>query len=372
MKRKMVQKLLAVVLCAGLAVPTAMQPLTVTAFAEDTVSETESVAEADVAAEKETTDAESVQEVASDQENAEIDDAAVAEQSEAVSTEAETVSGDSNSALVGDEDASSDTTSDSEQGLIRGSLSSMNHDTEGKEYTACLTEAYIPNVQQVYFAIWSDRDGQDDIRWLKPDYEFDLENNLKSYQSVFRTYDFSPKEAGIYDGLWYVHAYAKLTDGSMEFINAATFNVNEANEFNIYRLYNPNSSEHFFTGSSKERDQLVAAGWKYEGIAWYAPEYGDNVYRLYNPNSGEHHYTMDRGERTRLVQLGWKYEGIAWLSDRYVGTPLYRLYNPNNGGSAGAHHYTASVDERNYLVSLGWRYEAIGWYGVHHEKKTGA
>ena len=279
----MFQKVLAAVLCAGLVVPTAAQPLTVTAFADDTAVES--------AAESNTTE-------------------------ENVSGEAVT-----DEATVGQTGEAAEST-----------------ETKADE-------------------VWDDQNNP----------------NLKIYLTEYISLlDFLKKVDGLYDGAWNVHVYAKLRDGTMEFINSMQFTKEKSNMYNMYRLYNPNSSEHFFTGSVAERDQLVAAGWKYEGIAWCAPEYGDDVYRLYNPNSGEHHYTMDRGERTRLVQLGWKYEGIAWLSDRYVGTPLYRLYNPNNGGSAGAHHYTASADERDYLVSLGWRYEAIGWYGVHHEKKTGA
>ena len=63
----------------------------------------------------------------------------------------------------------------------------------------------------------------------------------------------------------------------------------------MYRLYNPNSGEHFYTASVTERDHLDQIGWDDEGIAWYVPtETGDPVYRLYNPYAGDHHYTMDR------------------------------------------------------------------------------
>ena len=34
------------------------------------------------------------------------------------------------------------------------------------------------------------------------------------------------------------------------------------------------------------------------------------MYRLYNPNSGEHFYTADASERDHLVDVGWNYEGI--------------------------------------------------------------
>ena len=36
-----------------------------------------------------------------------------------------------------------------------------------------------------------------------------------------------------------------------------------------------------------------------------------SMYRLYNPNSGEHFYTSNQGERDHLVSLGWRYEGVA-------------------------------------------------------------
>ena len=135
----------------------------------------------------------------------------------------------------------------------------------------------------------------------------------------------------------------------------------------LYRLYNPNSGEHFYTNRTGEGNKLVDAGWEYEGVAWIAPvSSGTPVHRLYNPNSGEHHYTENAGEKDSLVSIGWRYEGIGWYSDDNQGTPLYRLYNPNATGQyeAGGHHYTKNVDEKNDLIAAGWRDEGIGWYGI--------
>ena len=130
----------------------------------------------------------------------------------------------------------------------------------------------------------------------------------------------------------------------------------------MYRMYNPNSGEHFYTGSKKEGNKLVDAGWNYEGIAWEGPtESNTPVYRLYNPNVGEHHYTPNKKERDKLIKLGWNDEGIGWYSDDNEGTPLYRLYNPN--ATTGNHHYTTSTRERDKLVKIGWNDEGIGWYG---------
>ena len=128
----------------------------------------------------------------------------------------------------------------------------------------------------------------------------------------------------------------------------------------MYRLYNPNNGEHFYTSSVSEKNYLVKVGWNYEGIAWYAPKTGSPVYRLYNPNAGDHHYTTSVSEKNHLVNVGWNDEGVAWYSGG--STPLYRSYNPN--AIAGAHHYTTSKGEINHLVSVGWKDEGIGWYGV--------
>lgn len=135
----------------------------------------------------------------------------------------------------------------------------------------------------------------------------------------------------------------------------------------MYRLYNKNSGEHFYTSSAVEKNNLVSDGWANEGEAWIAPASSNTpVYRLYNPNSGEHHYTMKSSEKDFLVGVGWNDEGIGWYSDDNQGTPLYRLYNPNATGDkeAGGHHYTKDVNEKNNLTAAGWKDEGIGWYGI--------
>ena len=131
----------------------------------------------------------------------------------------------------------------------------------------------------------------------------------------------------------------------------------------MFRLYNPNSGEHFYTADVSERDALIDLGWNNEGVGWLAPGSSNTpVYRLYNRNGGEHHYTMSAGEHDALVAVGWEDEGIGWYSDDAQTVPLYRQYNPN--AFANNHNYTTSIEENNNLVSLGWRAEAIGWYGV--------
>ena len=75
----------------------------------------------------------------------------------------------------------------------------------------------------------------------------------------------------------------------------------------MHRLYNPNSGEHFYTGSDRERDFLVSSGWKSEGEGWNAPASSSSpVYRLYNQNAGDHHYTTSATEKEYLISVGWK------------------------------------------------------------------
>ena len=134
----------------------------------------------------------------------------------------------------------------------------------------------------------------------------------------------------------------------------------------MYRVYNPNSGEHFYTSNKAEKDHLVNLGWKYEGIGWKAPTVSNYpVYRLYNANGGEHHYTMNVDEKNNLVKLGWKYEGIGWFSadpNDSNSVPLLREYNPN--AFSNNHNYTINANEHNWLVSLGWKDEGKAWYAT--------
>lgn len=134
----------------------------------------------------------------------------------------------------------------------------------------------------------------------------------------------------------------------------------------MYRLYNPNSGEHFYTSNKAEKDHLVSLGWRYEGIGWQAPTVSNYpVYRLYNAYGGEHHYTMNVDEKNNLVKLGWKYEGIGWFSadpNDSNSVPLLREYNPN--AFSNNHNYTINANEHNWLVSLGWKDEGKAWYAT--------
>ncbi|MFR7638578.1 MULTISPECIES: trypsin-like peptidase domain-containing protein [Allobaculum] len=131
----------------------------------------------------------------------------------------------------------------------------------------------------------------------------------------------------------------------------------------VFRLYNPNSGEHFYTLNLQEANYLDRAGWNAEGLAWSSCD-EDNaipVFRLYNPNTGDHHYTIDEKEYNALQGFGWRAEGESWKAAlEHYEHPVYRLYNPN--AETGSHHFTLSEDERDNLIYYGWKYEGIAFY----------
>lgn len=141
----------------------------------------------------------------------------------------------------------------------------------------------------------------------------------------------------------------------------------------MWRLYNPNSGEHFYTSDESERENVYNHGWNIEGYGWIAPSPSNSpVYRLYNPNAGDHHYTLDASERDMLIGKGWRDEGIGWYSDDAQKVPVYREYNPN--AKSGAHNFTTDLSEHQHLISVGWRDEGIAYYatevGAHEIVKT--
>ena len=139
----------------------------------------------------------------------------------------------------------------------------------------------------------------------------------------------------------------------------------------MYRLYNPYTGEHFYTGDKAEKTKCISAGWRDEGIGWYAPLKSETpVYRLYNKYApgGDHHYTFNKSEYDNLIKKGWSGEGVGWYSDDEKAVMLYRQYNPF--AQTGTHNYTTSKSENDNLDRKGWNAEGTAWYGVQHATHT--
>ena len=178
-------------------------------------------------------------------------------------------------------------------------------------------------------------------------------------------------DCGAQEGKIGVHGYDDGLDGTCNFCGIHRETTEDRTVMHMFRMYDPNSGEHFYTGSVEERENLVAAGWNYEGVGFtFSRTTGLPVYRLYDPYCGEHLYTMETPEKTRLQFNGkdlygcegrlWLYEGIAFNSAYDTEVPQYRLRNPN--AFRGAYHFTSSAEERDNLIAAGWIYEGICFY----------
>jgi hypothetical protein len=108
----------------------------------------------------------------------------------------------------------------------------------------------------------------------------------------------------------------------------------------LFRLYNLDNGDHFYTTSATERDSVVAGGYTSEGTACFAFSSADPAdpgrvpfFRLYNPGNGDHFYTTSAEERDNALIGGYTNQGIAcfvYSSARTGTVPLFRLYKPND------------------------------------------
>ena len=157
------------------------------------------------------------------------------------------------------------------------------------------------------------------------------------------------------------HTFRDMVDGICDACGMDRVNVESRKVTHMFRMYNPNTGEHFYTGSEVEKGNLVAVGWQYEGVGFTFPaNTGAPVHRLFQPSTGEHLYTMDEAEKASLMADGWNYEGIAFNSAYDTEAVQHRLHNPN--ATVGAYHFTFSEEEKHNLINVGWEYQGIGWY----------
>lgn len=156
---------------------------------------------------------------------------------------------------------------------------------------------------------------------------------------------------------------------SIVLFNLSAKNVSATSSQPVYRLYNKNTGEHFYTKSLAEKNSLKLVGWRDEGLGWQSATSGTPVYRLYNPNSkgGDHYYTLSQYEAKSLVKNGWRWDNNgqpAFYSGGNVN--LYVAYNPN--AVSGAHNYTTNSFEQSSLLRVGWKFGEVAWKTVGSDK----
>ena len=136
----------------------------------------------------------------------------------------------------------------------------------------------------------------------------------------------------------------------------------EVADTTLYRLYNANNGDHYYTANVIEAQFLQSIGWKNEtGTNGYkvvkSSVLGTAVYSVYNPNTGEHLLTASATEAEALKAAGWNWdngEQAVFYAPQGATKAVYRIYNPNTNGPA--HHY-AGQSEAAKVVSLGWKWD---------------
>ncbi|WP_052401212.1 InlB B-repeat-containing protein [Bifidobacterium callitrichos] len=140
-------------------------------------------------------------------------------------------------------------------------------------------------------------------------------------------------------------------------LKALQAKIVEVGDTELYRVYNPNNGDHYFTTSVKEQSALVKLGWKAEGAPYKVVstdravhQFGEKVFSVYNPNTGEHLLTFE-GEADSLAKVGWVKENAKFYTVQNGSSAVVRVYNPNTNGPA--HLYT-NASEAKGLAAKGW------------------
>lgn len=141
-------------------------------------------------------------------------------------------------------------------------------------------------------------------------------------------------------------------DGDYLILNGYSFNNRgKPTSVNVYRLYNRNTSDHYFTIDVIERNTLISHGWVDEGVAFsVTSDASIPVYSYYNSKTGCHVFSTNDSEKDTLIAKGYEYEKERFKLDSDGNVNIYRLRNKSND----KYHLTIDLDEYSRLTRSGW------------------
>ena len=190
----------------------------------------------------------------------------------------------------------------------------------------------------------------------------DLYTAASYEQYVADFQDYLAKKAELAKGGYTKAEYSEM----LQMLNGIQSKLVEVGHTNLYRVYNPNNGDHYFTTDPGEYKALVAMGWQAEGVRYQVVKvggkrthaFGTGIWSVYNPNTGEHLLT-EEGEADALAQVGWIKEGTEpkFYTVQNGSESVVRVYNPNTNGPA--HLYT-NASEANGLAKIGWSIDNNG------------
>ncbi|KFI47931.1 InlB B-repeat-containing protein [Bifidobacterium biavatii] len=211
---------------------------------------------------------------------------------------------------------------------------------------------------------------------LDKDQDWYTAASYKQYKADFESYLAKKAEFEKSGSGYTVKEYAEL----IKLLADAQAKLVETGNVALYRVYNPNNGDHYFTTNRKEATRLVQLGWKAEGAPYkvakarsnsvytgtdekgnpiytkVSANFGTAVWSVYNPNTGEHLLTFE-SEANGLAKAGWTKEDIKFYTSQNGNAPVVRVYNPNTNGPA--HLYTKASEARG-LAKLGWKIDNSG------------
>ena len=231
----------------------------------------------------------------------------------------------------------------------------VNTTVDAQKKTMKITVDNADMYEGLEFSIWGEINGKNDVA----SYEATQDEN--GVWSVLVDLD-SHGENGVYQ----IEVFGKQGDEKkgIAFETVEVENIVFSSDvISVYRLYNSYTQEHLLTASEEEANQLMAAGWGMDGVAWKAPKSGVPVYRLYNPYDDWHTYSVSKEEIDILTGLGWSVDGIVFSSTEAENRiQVYRLFNPYE--QKNYHLLTASEEEKSMLMNLGWKMDGVALNAV--------
>jgi len=123
----------------------------------------------------------------------------------------------------------------------------------------------------------------------------------------------------------YAEAFAlRGTNYVIEGVEGSIFRENFYNSIPLYRLYNSSTDRHFYTTSDVELAIVIKQGFMLERREGYLASTTDspsgatlaNLYRLYNRITNDHFYTKNPSEADAAAQSGYTREGsMGYITD---------------------------------------------------------
>ncbi len=257
------------------------------------------------------------------------------------------------------------------------------------------TNAIIPGgIQKICFAVWSARNGQDDLIWYNVDYDTagkqgQLRSNLSGHGD---------------DGIYICHVYARMTDGSMVFLCNGEFEVT-ALTLEEMSVETDNAAGKFtvrLSGVQSTRgiSAVTVAVWSQQDqgdLVWYpAVKQSDGTYVLsgdisrhrYNIGTYKAHaYLYDAGGRPNLLegksfsfsvssgeitveQMSSELQYQAAISDVVIPMGVkclsFAVWSEENGQDDLVWYNAASKDRNTYTAVINLNnHKSAGKYCLH-------